>query len=244
VFYSPTGLFTEPDGSLICAFSDDYTIYRIRPNGQLQLVLGMLRNRNYHFSEPLEKVPVPEALDTPLNGPTGVVERSDGTFFFIERGPQIVRQYHPAQGIECIFPRSKAKEFFWKDEAPEQAPIDQYHPAFPGALALDAEEDLYMADVRHGCVLKIDLKQGEIRRVIHLDRSAMAGQRSTPGGGCSAIGFGPDGTAWVLDSANGIVQGYRPQSAGQWTLTAESLEEIAGEPLSLPVAGSGIAVGA
>jgi hypothetical protein len=199
----------------------------------------MLRNRSYHFSEPKEKVPAAEAMNTPLNGPTGVIKRSDGTFFFIERRPQVVRQYHPARGIECVFPLSMAREFFSKDEAPAQASMDQYHPAFPGSLAFDAQENLYLSEVRHRCVLQIDLAKRQIRRVIQLDRPA-----DVSSGGGSAVGFGPDGTAWVLDSANHRVQGYHPQASGEWPMTVEKLVEIAGEPLKLPVAGSGIAIGA
>ena len=63
-------------------------------------------------------------------------------------------------------------------------------------------------------------------------------------GGISAVAFGVDGTAWVLNSMEGVVQGYQPRSQGEWTPTSQRLTEIGGKPVKLPDAGSGIAVGA
>jgi hypothetical protein len=229
----------ESNGSLICSFADDYTIYRIRPDGQIELILGMVRNRNYHFKAPRERVPMAEIPDTPINVPVGVVKRSDGTLFFIERRPQMVREYHPDRGLRSVFPFAKAPEYRRKGEAPAQSLITNYHPAYPGALALDAAEKLYLTDVRHGCVLQVDTRLNQVRRVIALER-----EDPKHSGGASSVGFGPDGTAWVLDSIHGVVRGYRPQRDGEWTPTKEMLSHIQGQALRLPAAGSGVAIGA
>src|SRR5262245_10980186 len=61
----PTGLFIEKEGSLLCSFSDDYTVYRIQPDGRLELVLGVTRNRNYHFTHTQERVSPAQVRDTP-----------------------------------------------------------------------------------------------------------------------------------------------------------------------------------
>ncbi len=236
---SPTGLLTEPDGALICSFADDYTIYRIHQDGSLEHLLGMLRNRNPRFSKTDEVVPPEKVRDTMILGPTGIVQRSDGTLFFIERRPQIVREYHPSRGLRCVFPLALGPAFRVRDSAPLSAPIQEYHPAFPGSLALDLEERLYLADVQHGCVLLIDQEKGEVRRVVSLQN------RTHPtAGGVSAVSFGPDGTAWVLDSFQQVVQGYRPRPDGDWIPTSQALTAIGGRSLELPHAGSGIAIGA
>ena len=86
VLQCPTGLFVEADGSLLCAYSDDHTIYRRHPRGRLDLVLGVPPNRPQVFGAFQEVVPPAAVAEVGIWGPTGVVKRPDGTIFFIERG--------------------------------------------------------------------------------------------------------------------------------------------------------------
>lgn len=235
--WCPTGLWMEPGGALLCTFADDYTIYRIQRNGDLELLLGITRNRPYHFTGIRESVPPREVADTPVNTPTGILARSDGTIFFIERIPQAVREYHPARGLRCVFPVSKRLEGSRLCVVPEKMAVQDYHPAFPGSLALDADETLYLTDIYHGCILRVD-PGGTLTKVLQIDRK--------PGmveGGPAAVAFGPDGTAWVLNNVRQAVEAYAPTPQGRWKEKGVRLTAIGGQPLQLPRAGSGIVVG-
>ena len=121
---------------------------------------------------------------------------------------------------------------------PAELALSAYHPAYPGALALDADEMLHIAEVAHRCVLAIDVEQGRVRRVVE--------SRRNPGplpGGISALAFGPDGTAWVMDAGAGAVEAYEPTPEGAWNPLGVSLGEIRGEPLALPAGGAQMVLG-
>lgn len=233
----PTGLVVEPSGAVLCTFADDYTIYRIFADGALELVLGMVRNRRYYFGEPRETVPPPEAAGTPICAPTGIVRRADGTIFFIERQPQLVREYHPSRGLRSVFSLSQRHAFALELAAPEAATVQTYHPSHPGGLALDGAGNLYVTDVRHGSVVRVD-ETGQVRKVAEC-RSRLS---RTPAG-IAALAFGPDGTAWVLDGGAQAVLAYEQTPSGRWRSAGPALNRIRGEPLALPEAGSGIVTG-
>lgn len=235
----PTGLFVEGDGSLLCTFADDYTIYRIRGDGTLQHLLGILPNRNYFFVPLEESVPPGRVKDVPIRVPTGIVERRDGTIYFIERrGPQVVRRFTPELGLQCVFPYSLYLEHVERFTAPDKTALHSYHPAFPSSLALDAEGVLYVTEAAHGCVLKIDEKAGEVVKVISVHRPTQE-----RGLGVAAMAFGPDGIAWILNKAEETLEAYGPAKQGPWKPLGVSLVAVKGEPLQLPVSGSGLALG-
>src|SRR5690242_7970700 len=49
---SPSSMLVEEDGSILCTYFDDHTIYRIHPGGRLELVLGRVPNRPYFHDAP------------------------------------------------------------------------------------------------------------------------------------------------------------------------------------------------
>jgi len=234
----PTALFMEPSGSFLCTFADDYTIYRIRRDLSLEHILGVPPNRKCFLSGHVEYVPPWKVSDTPINIPTGIVRRLDGTIFFIERVPQVVRTFHPDFGLRSLFPFAIPGEFTWPSEAPDSAPIGSYHPRYPGGLAVDQNDVLYLTEAIQSCVLQVDIDKGVVRKVIQVDRTP-----GTPEVGIAAIGFGPDGTAWILNTVDQAVEGYQPTPAGRWRNLGVRLTEVGGEDLQLPLAGSGITCG-
>lgn len=234
----PTGLFAERLGNILCSFADDYTVYRIHRNSRLEHLLGIVKNRNYHFTGTREVVSAKDVRDTPIEVPVGIVSRSDGTIYFIERVPQIVREFHPLRGLKCVFPLSRAFEWSRKSKAPDRAQIQDYHPGIPSSLALDLSENLFLTDILHGCVMRIDLAAKEVRKVLQMWQDG-----ESKAGGPAALAFGPDGTAWVLDSAAHTVRAFSPTSRGPWKERPVRLDSIKGEPLELPISGSGIALG-
>lgn len=237
-FLSPAGLFARRNKAILCAFYDDYSIYDIHPDGRADLVLGVLRNRAYNLTRAREVIPEAELPTTPLHMPVCVVEQSDGTLFLIERGSQVVREYTPGRGMRSLFPLSKQSEWASKVEAPSELSLGDYHPAYPGSLALDLQERLHIAEIGHGCVIRIDLESQYVRRVME-SRGASKAER----GGIDALTFGPDGTAWVVDAAAGCVEAYSTANANQWTPAGPRLTEVRGEPLKFLIGGCGIVAG-
>jgi hypothetical protein len=234
----PTGLAMETGGSLLCTYSEEGTFYRIDSKGGLQLLLGIPPNHNYSIGELWETVAPKDVSRVPLNVPTGLVRRSDGTIFLIEREGRIVRKFNLHQGLMCVFPPSRAMEYRRKSRAPERTPLSEFHPALPTALALDSDEVLYVADGRHGCVLRVDEKAGAVERVV--EDVGATGRLNW----VSALAFGPDGTAWVLYAKPARVYSYEVRSTGAWKPLGITLTAVGGESLRGVPGGAGIAISA
>jgi sugar lactone lactonase YvrE len=234
----PAGLFAATDSTLYCAFADDFTIYRIHADGRLELILGRTRNSPYTFDEYREHVLPPQVPSTPIAVPTGLVVKEDGTIFFIERLPQTIREFHPQRGIRSLFPVEGASRWVGIREAPPRCDISEYHPAYPGTVALDPSGALYMSDCTHGAVLHIDFTACEVVRKLSVPLRS-----DQERGGPAAFTFGPDGTAWVLNSTSRAVEAYDTHGPTNWRKTSVALSTIRGEQLKLPEAGSGIVIG-
>jgi len=61
--------------------------------------------------------------------------------------------------------------------------------------------------------------------------------------GIAAMTFGSDGTAWLMNSAEGTIEAYAPTPQGRWRSLGVRLTQIRGEDLLLPYAGSGMVTG-
>ncbi len=235
---SPTAIVAEPEGAVLAACFNDNTVYRIHADGRLELVLGISPAVSYHITPVQENIPPGEVSTTPIYQPAGIVRRSDGTLFLVERGYQVVREYHPSRVLRSIFPLARQREWMERTELPSEMAVSAYHPVYPGALALDADETLYVAEVAHRCVLAVDLVQGKVRKVVQSRRS----EGASPGG-ISALCFGPDGTAWVMDAGAGAIEAYQPTSRGLWTALGVRLTHVRNEPLVFPRGGAQIVAG-
>lgn len=235
----PTSLFGEASGSVLCTFFEDHTIYRIFPDGRLELILGVVRNVPYLKDEPREAVPSGKAEKTPLWGPTGVVERSDGTLFFVERDAQIVREYHRERGMRSVFTLSQRARWQGALEAPMEGSTHEYHPVSPCTLSLDREGRLHVCDTVHASVLRVDPWNCSFSRV-HLSRRK---PQVYVDRGPLAAAFGPDGTVWLADSAAGSIRAYAVKPDGDWTPLEHELQIVQREPLDLPSGGMGLVVG-
>jgi hypothetical protein len=114
--------------------------------------------------------------------------------------------------------------------------MSQYHPVFPASLALDANENLYLAEPVHGCVLRLDVAGGRLSPVVVSTFDPRAC-------GPAALSFGSDGTAWVLDSRLASVRAYEVRQDGLWQPLATELNRLNGQPLALGTGSAGIVCG-
>lgn len=236
VLKAPTSLFAERGGAVLCTFFSDQTIYRIHADLRLDLVLGVVMNRCYSHDGVDDAVPPSRIPDRPLLSPTGVVARSDGTLFFIERGYQVVREYHPSRGLRTLLRSCKSEGKHPSGAPPQEQGIRDYLPHVPTALALGPEEQLYLCDGGEGSIVIIDLGAGVVRRVLRTPPPSNPALQ----GGPSALAFGPDGTAWVADSSTGTIQAYEIQKTKAWKPQKAKLGKIGTLPLNITSGGMGL----
>jgi len=236
--HCPTSLAVEKGGAILCAFYDDDTIYRIHPNGRLELVLGLVPNRHYFHNPPRQSISMEDLHAHPIVGPTGMVLRSDGTIFFVERQSQVVREFHPNRGLRSLFSLSQMPRWFQRTEAPEEGTLEEYHPVYPSTLTLGPDESLYLCDNLHGCVLRIDVERARFRRVLHHRRTG-----PFLDGGPVAVAFGSDGTPWVANSDTQELRAYSLAGDGTWVPASPRLASIGKEPLRLGGGGMGVVAG-
>jgi sugar lactone lactonase YvrE len=239
VLQCPTGLYMEPEGTLLCTFADDGTIYRIHEDGNLEHLIGILPRRPFIHTALQKQVPADGVKDVRILVPTGIIRRKNGDIVFIERIPQIIRCYSPEAGLRCLFPRPVKRPSSPARIVPERTRWNAYVPSYPGSLVEDAEGTLYIAEAEQGCVLRLDERNREVVNVLSVRRP----EREV-GWGVAAMAFAPDGTAWILNTAEGVVEAYSPSVNGPWKALGVRLAMVRGEALQLPPAGSGIAIGA
>lgn len=232
--WCPTGLFVERSGSVLCSFSDDHTIYRLHPDGHMELILGIPPNRPQIVGTCPTFVPQAHIRDAMIWGPTTLVSTDKGVIYFIERGYQTVREYTPGQGLRTLFPPQKYVTFRDRPIAPNAGRLEDFHPTYPSGLALDGAGALYLADATQRTVMRLDVAAGTFTTVAEIPVSA------GPRGGPAAITFGPDGTAWMLESRSGSVRAYRAPANGPWQAMPTVLSARGSESLTVNVAGAGL----
>jgi sugar lactone lactonase YvrE len=230
----PTSIFLERQGTLLVAYSDDYTIYRIHREGRLELVLGVPPGQNGALCGVIEHVDEEHIFETALDQPTAVVARRDGTVFFIERGYQIVRGYHPDTGLHTLFPLSQQRQWPKSRAIPCEMMMDDYHPIFPTGLALDADDVLYLSDTCHRCVWQVDVDGRRLRMIWRADASVA---------GPAAMNFGPDGVLWIHDYGSGRILGVRPEPTGLWSPVPETASTSYEHQSNIITEGAGLVCG-
>lgn len=193
---SPTGIFAEQSGTFLVSYSDDNTIYRVYPDGKLELVLGIPPSRHYVFRGWTEYFSPEEVPNAPVFMPTGVVGAEDSTIYYIERGYSLVKEFQPKRGIRSLFPLSLAKRFRNRVGPPEETSTDSYFLPAPISLAIN-RDNLYVADAFHRCVFEIHLPSKQMKLITQT--------RETP----SALVFGQDGTLWILNLGERWVHGFQ-----------------------------------
>lgn len=202
--WTPTGLSTGGDGSLLACFTDDLTVYRVGDDGALTLALGVpLHRAIVRGYDPV--VPAERATETVLGYPTSAVERADGTMFVIERRLNIIRTWRPGGELRTLFALSPDGRTPRK--LPDPLTPETLYSGAPNGLALDAGENLYIGDGAYGCVLCLSADGRKLSAIT----TSEPGTPSCPSG----LAFGPDGTLWVADAGDHSVKGFR-KVRGAW----------------------------
>lgn len=239
ILRAPTSLVLEQGGTILATFYHDHTIYRIHRDLKLELILGMVMNRCYSHEGLRSEVPSSLIPDHPVNCPTGVVARSDGTVFFIERGYEVVREYDPKVGLRTLLRSWRSEGKSHLTVSPDSQGLESYLPFVPTAIALDREENLYLCDTREGSIMKVDLAGRTVNRVLGPSFLTSSPSKLQPSG----VTFGPDGTAWVADAGSRSIQAYAAGRGHTWKKLKPRLEKIGNTTLGIVSGGLGLLTG-
>jgi sugar lactone lactonase YvrE len=232
----PSTISVNADGSLLVCYSEEGVIYRVLADSTLQLVLGapmnpFTINRGYR-----DQVASANLTGFPLMGPTSAVTAADGTIYFIERGYNIVRSYHPARGLRSLG-NIRASSLTSSQGKPD--PTRWTQPANPSSLLIDGHGSLYVSDGVGHCLWQCQVTSGAFQLSLVLD----GGQPGIDNPAAYAIG--PDGTLWVVNHGRGMIEGYVKQGI-TWNKVMATCTTMAERPIAClsTHSGAGIAIGA
>jgi hypothetical protein len=234
---SPTGIMAQRNGTLLVAFCDDLTLYRIHANGNLELIAGLPPSKVSVFSGFRKNIPAEECHKVPIYKPTSITQSENGTYYFIERGYGAIRSYHPNRGMNTLFDPRLAKTFRLLSSVPAITSCDEYWPCHPTSLIIGPDNLLYLSDARHRSIWQIDPDSRSMKQIF-----VTSGLNGRPFGGPAALAFGPDGTLWILDYGIGRVIGIRPDNPS-WRLVQSNCSTIYESISCVANEGAGLACG-
>jgi sugar lactone lactonase YvrE len=233
--FCPTGIFTSTAGSLLVAYCDDGSIYRLQADGSLSLLIGVPRRLPAAIGAYRSIIPLQQVNQVALFQPTSIVEGPDRTIYYIERGFQAVRSYGPNRGISSIFRSGKSRGAGAGGQGlPKTMRLSDYSPDYPSSLTIGPDHELYLADANQRCVWQVDLAAATMFQVY-----ATTPLPGRPSGGPSAIAFGPDGTLWILDYGEGRIVGIA-RTMGGWRRVGASCSTVYESAPCVASEGAGI----
>ena len=184
----PFGVEIGPDGALYITEVRNHRVLRLdRKTGQLTTVAG---NGTLGYSG--DGGPATKAQ---LNEPYEVRFDQSGNMFFVEMKNHVIRRVDAKTGVITTV-AGTGKPGFGGDGGPSK----EAQFSIPHSIALDAEDNIYVADIGNHRIRRIDAQSGEITTI------AGNGEKKLPVAGQSAAGkpmLGPralyirDGQLWI-----------------------------------------------
>ncbi len=217
---TPTGIAVETSGDLICSYCDEHTIYRVKQDGELELLLGTAPGNHFTFRGLRNHVPLEELSDFPIYMPTALTASGDSGIYFIERGYEAVRRYHPDEGLSTVFCGDVCSNNL--PDSSDEIDLSVFTPAHPTGLAVDSEGRLFVSDGMTGSVVRVDFSSNTFKVIL---------PSSDRCGNSSPIAIGNDGTLWILSLKNNSLCGYTEDGNGYWVSNGK---EITTEDCSPP----------
>jgi O-antigen biosynthesis protein len=186
---TPDGVALAPDGDLIIADSRNDRIRRVdRPTGIITTVAGSGTNGYDGDDRP--------ATEAALNTPSAVAAAANGDIYIADTLNYRVRKVDAkTRLIHTIAGDGVPGEF---DAVGDDGPATAAHLNMPSDVAVAANGDVYIADMHHNRVRKVDAKTGIITTVAG---SGVWGYSGDEGPAREARLAGPAGIAVVADPA-------------------------------------------
>lgn len=200
----PTDLVFDAEGRMIIAAWHNHKLRVWNPDtDQVHVMCG--RGPSYSGDDgPVEKAY--------LNLPKNLVFDRAGNLYFLDQGNQRIRRVTTDGVMETVVGTGEAG-FSGDGGDPLQATLNfenRPSPAPSGALAIDADDNLYIADGLNHRIRKVDLKARTIETIAGTGEAGLAGD----GGPALQAKFnhprdmeiGPDGRLYVADTSNHVVR--------------------------------------
>jgi sugar lactone lactonase YvrE len=188
-FNNPTGLVADAQGNLYLADTNNHTIRKITPTGQVTTVAGIARQSGYADGA---------ANQAQFSEPSAVAVAADGTLYVADTSNNLIRKIDPAQIVSTLA---------GSPGIPGTSDGQGFEASFaqPSGLALNADGTrLYVADTLNHSIRSITL-DGTVSTLAgdpgvsgSTDGSGNLAKFDTPTG----IAVAADGTLIVTDTGN------------------------------------------
>jgi GT2 family glycosyltransferase/DNA-binding beta-propeller fold protein YncE len=189
---TPDGVALTPDGDLIIADSHNDRIRRVdRPTGIIMTIAGSGENGYDGDEKP--------ATDTALNMPTAVAAALNGDIYIADTLNYRIRMIEARTGlIHTIAGDGTPGEGI---DVGDGGPATRAHVNMPSDVAIAANGDIYIADMHHNRVRKVDARTRVIRTVAG---TGAWGHSGDDGLATNARLAGPAGIALVEEPGNAV----------------------------------------
>lgn len=199
-FNNPTGMVADALGNLYLADTNNHTIRKITPTGQVTTVAGIARQSGYTDGA---------ANQAQFSEPSAVAVAVDGTLYVADTSTNLIRKIDPAQIVSTLA---------GSPGIPGTSDGQGFEASFaqPSGLALNADGTrLYVADTLNHSIRSITL-DGTVSTLAgdpgvpgSTDGSGNIAQFDTPTG----IAVAADGTLIVTDTGNHTLRRISPVGA-------------------------------
>jgi len=207
---TPDGVSIAPDGDLVIADSHNDRIRRVdRPTGIITTIAGSGVNGYDGDDKP--------ALEAALNTPNAVASAANGDIYIADTLNYRIRMVDHATGyIHTVAGDGKAGDD--PDDVGDGGPATQAHLNMPSDVQVLPNGDIYIADMHHQRVRKVDAKTHIITTVVGSGKWGYSGDggpaTSAKLAGPAGIAVVPEGngkvTIFIADYYNGHVRAVGP----------------------------------
>lgn len=191
-FNSPYGVVLGRAGELYVADTDNHTIRKITPAGEVSTLAGLAGRKGYADGP---------ASQARFNHPSGIAIAPDGTLYVADDDNQLVRKITPT-GVVTTLAGTPGK----KGLAEGSAATARFHA--PTGVAVAASGTVYVADYINSVIRQITPQgqvstfAGQLKGWGHLDGSPEEARFKFPFG----VAVGPTGWVYVADSGNRTIR--------------------------------------
>lgn len=223
-FNSPTGVAVDAAGNIYIVDQLNNVVRKVDTSGNIRTVAGIPYPTNYNstrFSG--DGGPATNAY---MSNPNAVAVDSKGNLYIAEYSNHIVRKVAASTGIISTFAGSVGRTVYNGDTGAATS-INMDHPS---AVAVDASDNLYIADSGNNLIRKVDTG-GNLTTIAG---NYSLGQGNTPTSGVPAtsaalrtpmgVAAAPDGSVYISDTGWNLI---RKVTAGIMTIVAGSTSNIA-----------------
>ena len=220
----PYGVALDASGNVYIADSENNVIERVAPSGTLSIIAGN------GTAGPPTAGPAP-ATGSNLNGPSGVAVDSVGNVYIADAANHVIEKVTPSGTLSVIAGTGE-------QGSPTAGPATSSSFDYPTGVAVDASNNLYVADLFNNVVEKItpsgtlSIFAGTGTSGVPTAGKATSSQLSYPQG----VAVDSVGNVYIADAANHVIEKVTPSG----TLSIIAGNGTRGHPTAGPATSSNL----